>query len=223
MPKGLSQRAHQKVLETAAELFADRGIDTTSMDAIAAKSGVSKATIYKHWADKEALCMEVMTYLAGLDAGPPKIDSGDWKADTVAFLTYEAPPRTEAIKRRLMPHLIAYSARNEEFGRAWRARAMEHVRGGLKELVRRGINRGVFSSVLDEELAVALLVGPMMFRHIFRGSLDKEWLARGAVESFWRANARNGRDPHDAIASAPQAKPHKRSTHKPNGKPAPTH
>jgi AcrR family transcriptional regulator len=223
MPRGLSQRAHQKVLETAAELFADRGIDTTSMDAIAAKSGVSKATIYKHWSDKDALCMEVMTYLAGLDAGPPKTDSGDWKADTIAFLVYEAPPRTEAIKRRLMPHLIAYSAKNEEFGRAWRARAMERIRSGLKELVRRGIERGIFSSVLDEELAVALLVGPMMFRHIFRGSLDKEWLAKGAVESFWRANARDARSAHGAADSTPEAKPHKRSSHKPNGKPAPAH
>jgi AcrR family transcriptional regulator len=223
MPKGLSQRAHQKVLETAAELFADRGIDTTSMDAIAAKSRVSKATIYKHWSDKEALCMEVMTYLAGLDAGPPKTDSGDWKADTVAFLMYEAPPRTEAIKRRLMPHLIAYSARNEEFGRAWRARAMERIRAGLKELVRRGIERGIFPAVLDEELAVALLVGPMMFRHIFRGSLDKEWLARGAVEGFWRANARDAKGPRDATGSAPEVKLHKRPTHKGNGKPAPAH
>jgi AcrR family transcriptional regulator len=223
MPRGLSQRAHQKVLETAAELFADRGIDTTSMDAIAAKSGVSKATIYKHWADKDALCMEVMIYLQRLDAGPPKTDSGDWRADTVAFLTYEAPPRTEAIKRRVMPHLIAYSARNEEFGRAWRARAMEHVRGGLKELIRRGIDRQIFSPLLDEELAVALLLGPMMFRHIFRGSLDKEWLARGAVEAFWRANARNGKGSREAAASAPAPKLHKRSSHKANGKPAPAH
>ena len=111
----------------------------------------------------------------------------------MAFLTYEAPPRTEAIKRRLMPHLIAYSARNEEFGRAWRARAMEHLRGGLKELLRRGIDRQIFSPLLDEELAVALLLGPMMFRHIFRGSLDKEWLARGAVEAFWRAHVRDAK------------------------------
>ena len=164
-----------------------------------------------------------MTYLAGLDEGPPRTDSGDWKADAIAFLVYEAPPRTEAIKRRLMPHLIAYAAKNEEFGRAWRARAMERIRSGLKELVRRGIDRGIFSSVLDEELAVALLVGPMMFRHIFRGSLDKEWLARGAVESFWRANARNVRAAHDTNANAPEAKHQKRRTYKPNGKPAPAH
>ena len=55
MTRGLSERAHQKVLEAATELFAQRGIDGTSLDAIAAASGVSKATIYKHWMDKEAL------------------------------------------------------------------------------------------------------------------------------------------------------------------------
>ena len=223
MPRGLSQRAHQKVLETAAELFADRGIDTTSMDAIAAKSGVSKATIYKHWSDKDALCMEVMMYLQRLDEGPPMTDSGDWKADTVAFLTYEAPPRTEGIKRRLMPHLIAYSARNEEFGRAWRARAMERLRSGLKELLRRGIERGIFSPLMDEELAVALLLGPMVFRHIFRGSLDKEWLARGAVDAFWRAHARNPKSAHEVSPSSAETKAHKRAGHKANGKPAATH
>jgi len=223
MPRGLSQRAHQKVLETAAELFADRGIDTTSMDAIAAKSGVSKATIYKHWSDKDALCMEVMMYLQRLDEGPPKTDSGDWKADTIAFLTYEAPPRTEAIQRRLMPHLIAYSARNEEFGRAWRARAMEHLRAGLKELIRRGIDRQIFSPLLDEELAVALLLGPMVFRHIFRGSLDKTWLARGAVEAFWRANARNAKGTHEAVGASTETKPPKRASHKQNSKPSPAH
>jgi Tetracyclin repressor-like, C-terminal domain len=163
--------------------------------------------------------------LQRLDEGPPKIDSGDWKADTIAFLTYEAPPRTEAIQRRLMPHLIAYSARNEEFGRAWRARAMEHLRGGLKDLIRRGIDRQIFSPLLDEELAVALLLGPMVFRHIFRGSLDRTWLARGAVEAFWRANARsaNAKGTHDAVGAAAAAEPPKRSTHKPNIKPSPAH
>jgi AcrR family transcriptional regulator len=193
MARGLSERAHQKVLETAAELFADRGIDVTSMDAIAAASGVSKATIYKHWADKEALCLEVLVHVHRLDEGPPELDSGDLKADLTAFLTYEASPRKEAIQKRLMPHLIAYSARNEEFGRAWRAGVMERSRSGLKKLVRRGVEQRIFSAEIDEELAVALLFGPMMFRHIFSKSMDKGWLARGAVQSFWKAHAREGR------------------------------
>jgi AcrR family transcriptional regulator len=192
MSRGLSQRAHQKVLESAAELFSDRGIDGTSVDGIAAASGVSKATIYKHWADKEALCMEVLVHVHRLDDAPPELDSGDLKADLAAFLIYEPEKDKAAMQKRLMPHLIAYSARNEEFGRAWRARVMERARTGIKKLLRRGIERGVFPTVLDEELGVALLLGPMLFRHIFSSSVDREWLARGAVEAFWKAHARPG-------------------------------
>ena len=60
MARTPSLQAHASVLAAALELFCERGIDTTSMDAIAEKSGVSKATIYKHWADKAALCLDVL-------------------------------------------------------------------------------------------------------------------------------------------------------------------
>ena len=39
MSRGLSAKAHSKVLESATELFAERGIDVTCMDAIAGASG----------------------------------------------------------------------------------------------------------------------------------------------------------------------------------------
>jgi AcrR family transcriptional regulator len=185
MTRGLSQRAHRKVLEAATNLFAERGIDATSMDAIAAASGVSKATVYKHWADKDALCLEVLVHVHELDEGPPELDSGDLKADLKAYLKYQPSPQKAAIQKRLMPHLIAYSARNEEFGRAWKTRVMERARDSLKKLLRRGVHRGIFPGVLDEELGVALLLGPMMYRHIFGSSVNLEWLAEGTVESFW--------------------------------------
>ena len=190
MSRGLSAKAHSKVLESATELFAERGIDVTSMDAIAAASGVSKATIYKHWADKDALCLEVMQYVHEIDGGAPEVDSGDLRADLIAFLKYEPSRKKAAIIKKLMPHLIAYSARNESFGRAWKTRVMDRARTSLKTLLRRGMNRGVFAAVLDEDLGVALLMGPMMYRHIFGSSVSLDWLAEGAVDSFWKAHAR---------------------------------
>jgi AcrR family transcriptional regulator len=190
MPRGLSQHAHAKVLEAATNLFAERGIDATSMDAIAAASGVSKATVYNHWADKDTLCLEVLMRVHELDDGPPELDSGDLKIDIKAFLKYEPSPRKAAVQKRLMPHLIAYSARNEQFGRAWRTRVMERSRDFLRKLLRRGVDRGIFPALLDEELGVALLLGPMMYRHIFGSSVSPEWLAEGTVNSYWKANAR---------------------------------
>lgn len=190
MSRGLSQSAHNKVVQAALELFADRGIDSTSVDAIAAASGVSKATIYKHWADKDALAMEVLVYVHECDAGPPDLDSGDLKADLVAYLVYEPSPRKADLQKRIMPHLIAYSARNQEFGRAWKSRVLERARTGLKKLLRLGMNRGIFPAVLDEELAIPLLLGPMLFCHILGPRLDRKWLAQGAVDSFWKSHAR---------------------------------
>lgn len=190
MTRGLSQRAHNKVLDTATSLFAERGIDATSVDAIAAASGVSKATIYKHWADKDALCLDVLMHVHLLDEGPPEVDSGDLKADLKAFLRYEPSRQKAEIIQKLTPHLVAYAAKNEQFGRAWKTRVMDRARTGLKTLLRRGMNRGIFPAVLDEDLGVALLLGPMMYRHIFGPSVSQEWLANGAVESYWKAHAR---------------------------------
>lgn len=189
MPRGLSQRAHQKVLAAATELFASRGIDATSMDAIASAAGVSKATVYKHWADKDALCLEVLRYVHRNDEDLSERNTGDLREDMKAFLAYEPASARAEIQRRLTPHLIAYSARNPAFGRAWRARVSERVRVGVQKFLHRGMDAGVFSVLLDEELSVALLLGPMMYRHIFGPTVEKSWLAAGVVDAFWRAHA----------------------------------
>ena len=80
------------------------------MDAIAQASGVSKATIYKHWADKEALLMEVMALVHGLDREPEDVDSGDICRDLTTVLTRRPPDEFDRARDRLMPSMIAYSA-----------------------------------------------------------------------------------------------------------------
>jgi len=124
MGRPRSTRAHTEVLDAAQTLFAERGFDATSMDAIAAASGVSKATIYKHWPDKDALCLEVMERIHGREGPFHDLDSGDLRADLAAVLGHRPPERYNELRERIIPHLIAYSARNPEFAQAWRARAL---------------------------------------------------------------------------------------------------
>ena len=83
MPRVRSARAHEQVLSAAQELFSERGIDGASMDAIAEASGVSKATIYKHWPDKDALCLEVLYRLKNQI---PIFETDDLRADLTALL-----------------------------------------------------------------------------------------------------------------------------------------
>ena len=167
MARPRSAQAHNKVLMAAVELFSERGIDATSMDAIAEASGVSKATIYKHWPDKDALSLEVMGYLHGLDEEPPVFDSGDFRADLIAQLQYQPATDRKALREKMVPHMIAYASRNQVLGVAWRARVIEPARVALTNIIRRGERRGVLRHGIDPEVGIALLLGPMMYRHIF--------------------------------------------------------
>jgi AcrR family transcriptional regulator len=76
--------------------FVEHGIDATSMDAIAERSGVSKTTLYKHWRDKDALVLEILSPLFGLDEEPPRFDSGDLGQDLVAAQTLTPMPKNLA-------------------------------------------------------------------------------------------------------------------------------
>lgn len=181
------------------------------MDSIAELSGVSKATIYKHWADKEALLLEVMAHAQGV-CDRPQIDSGDIRRDLVAILQHK-PPQKEAgdngdMRERLMPHLVAYSAYNPKFGLAWRAMMMEPARRELRQVLSRGVANKELLPDLDYDVAVALLLGPMLYRHIFQSSDPPlhEDLASSVVDAFHSA-FRIRDKPVAARKSARKAKP----------------
>lgn len=174
MARPRSEQAHRKVLEAAAKLFSASGIDSTSMDAIAETSGVSKATIYKHWSDKDSLLLEVMGYLHGLDEERPIFDSGDFRADLIAELRYQPAQDRKSLRERIMPHMIAYASHNQTFGMAWRSRVLEPARVAMKNILKRGETKGLLQPGIDPEVGIALLLGPMIYRHVFTRKLGNE-------------------------------------------------
>jgi hypothetical protein len=104
-------------------------------------------------------------------------------------LTRRPPDEFDAVRTRLMPSMIAYSAVHPKFGQDWRFRVMEPPRQCIKEILERGMKLGLLPSDLDIEAGVSLLLGPVLYTHIFQ----KERLAQApdigpkAAESFWRA------------------------------------
>jgi AcrR family transcriptional regulator len=194
MPRTRSALAHQKVLDATLELVAESGVEGASMDAIAGRSGVSKATIYKHWPDKEALLLEAMAELHGLHARP-KFDSGDIRADMVAVLAYQPSENAER-RKEIAPHFMAYSARNDSFGAAWRDMVMEPPRRELKHLMTLGIKKKELTENLNLDLSLALLLGPILYWYVFlkRATHEPRELAEGVVNAFWKAFSIKKRD-----------------------------
>jgi AcrR family transcriptional regulator len=190
MVRTRSPEAHEKIVHAALNLFAERGIEAASMDAIARDAGVSKATVYNHWHDKEALLLEVMLYVNGLNREPEDVDTGDLQRDLATVLSRRPPGEFDEPRNRLTPTLIAYSALHPEFGAAWRSRVMDPPRQCLKKILCRAINRGQIRKDLDMELAMALLLGPMLYNHIFGKppSEPRRDIGPDTAETFCRAH-----------------------------------
>jgi len=191
MARPRSSEAHEKVLHAALELFCERGIEAASMDAIARASGVSKATIYNHWPDKEALLMEVVEMIHGLDRPPEKFDSDDLLTDLTWILTRKPPGEFEAQRNRMTASIISYAKLHDTFGKAWRGRAMEPARKAIAKALERAVKRGEISSHLDLNVIEAMLLGPMVYSHIFqseRGAAHPE-MGPKIAEAFVRAYA----------------------------------
>jgi len=191
MARPRSERAHAQVLEAALRLFAERGIDATSMDAIAEAAGVSKATIYKHWSDKDALCLEAMAQAHGLDEELPEFNPGDLRAAMVRVLSHRPHPRDARRQTRLIPYFMAYAARHPAFGVAWRSRVMARPQRHLRRLLEAAVEEGLFPEDLDYDLALALLIGPMMYGYFLSLAKNKvpEEMPERIVEAFWKAYA----------------------------------
>jgi AcrR family transcriptional regulator len=188
MARSRSAEAHSRVLEAALELFVDRGIESTTMDALAEASGVSKATIYKHWPDgKEPLLMELLLAISGTATEVEEHDTGVLVDDLIRVLSDRPREDRPEDKNRLMPQMIAYSATHAEFGKAWRARVMEVPKRRVRRILEQAISDARLPQTLDLKICGALLIGPLIFIHIFGPEFNHAALARASAETFCRA------------------------------------
>ena len=191
MARPRSTEAHQKVLLAALQLFCERGIESASMDSIARASGVSKATIYNHWPDKEALLLEVVELIHGLNRPPQQVDSGDLLTDLTWILTRKPPGEFDNERARMTASIISYSKLHQEFGKAWRTRAMEPARKAIAKALHRAVDRGVLPPHLDLNVIEAMLMGPLVYAQVFQSERNAAHPELGAkiAEAFVRAYA----------------------------------
>ena len=183
MARTRSIRAHEDVLNATLELIAARGIDATSMDGIAEASGVSKATIYKYWPTKEAVCLEA---LGSVDGELPDFDSGDARADLIDLLRHISQKRNPDLAAKLWPRVIGHAAGDPAFGAALKARFDEPRRAQVKRLITHAIEQQQLHADVDIDLAMDLLVGPVMHR-CFCNTVVPSDLPERVVGAFWRA------------------------------------
>jgi len=176
-----SKEAHDKVLNAALKLIAGRGVEATSMDAIAAESGVSKATVYKHWSNRDALLIDV---LRNHSDKLPEFATGNPREDMVRLVSFLAESRKREEIAPVWPRIIGYAASNPEFAHAMKEFAFAPRRAQVARIVQQAISRGELQRGTDAELAMDLLFGPLMHRRFSGAAIPRDMPER-VVAYFW--------------------------------------
>lgn len=175
----------EAILGATAELLGEVGFTGLTVDAVAARAGVGKATIYRRWDGKEQLVLDALT-ASRMQLETP--DTGALRTDLLAFYL----PLTEADAQegaiRLMPALAAQAAVDERLAERLRAFVSDR-RTPVAELIARGRDRGEVADDLDVELAIDLLTGPIMYRLYFSGLPVDASLVEDLVDRVLRAIA----------------------------------
>jgi AcrR family transcriptional regulator len=175
------------MLIVAGTLISERGVNGFSMGSIARLSGVSKATIYKHWPDKEAVWLETARRLAGVI---PSIDFGHPREDLTALLHHLARRENGLAWSRIWPRLVAYCLNNPEFGRKLKRYRVEPPRRRLKHILASAAEQGELIPDLDADFSLRLLAGPIFHCTILKSDVSRQ-LVEQVVNTFWRAHKAN--------------------------------
>jgi AcrR family transcriptional regulator len=162
--------------------------EALSIEAVAAKAGVGKATIYRRWANKEALLVDAVASLKG---PLPELPGLSVRDDLVTLLEPVGQAKsTNSKASTVLPCLISELRRSPMLHQCYQ-RIVEPRRELMREVLRRGMSTGELRTDLDLEAVLAILVGPMVAQSVldWNPNLSREDLARRVVDAVWPALA----------------------------------
>jgi AcrR family transcriptional regulator len=183
--RGRPRRAatRQSILHATLELLAERGVQATTIDAIAARAGVGRNTIYRRWAAKDELIVDALHQLtADLD----QQEGDDLYALLLDWIRDLARVFADPLFGRILPGVLGELERNPAFALAYADRVVRPRRRALVDLLTRAIDRGELRPVADVEQIADLLAGPPFLRMLPLGLPPvTERYAEELVETIW--------------------------------------
>jgi AcrR family transcriptional regulator len=159
-----SERAKQATLTAAIELLLDRGLRAMSMEEVADRAGVSKATIYRWWDSKGMLALDALSSEWALPTRDAKRDTGGLRGDLLAQLRPWLRQLNEKPYGRVIAGLVAQAQTDPEFAELYRGHFVQPRRDATRPLLLRAIDRGEIAADTDLDVTLDLLYGPIYHR-----------------------------------------------------------
>ncbi len=157
-----SAEADRAILNATVDLLATRGLGALSIEEVAARAGVGKATIYRRWSSKGLLALDA--FVDSFQAEQPLPDTGTLRGDLIAALTAWVRAVTQTSMGPLLTGLIAEAQHDSSLRAAWRERVLEPLRSQHRIMLDRAIARGEIPATVDREVVLDLFFGAAQHR-----------------------------------------------------------
>ena len=161
-----SAEAEEAILRAALEILDDVGYGAFSIEAVAARAGVGRPTIYRRWPSKLELAVEAVVRLA-----PPlkTFDTGDPLADLRHLVAELLPDMTSSAAGRVIIALASDPVVHAELAQRLDERFLQPRRAVVTDLLRRAISAGQARPDLDLDLLIDLILGAGTYRWLVTG------------------------------------------------------
>jgi AcrR family transcriptional regulator len=156
-----SERAEQAIIEATLEMFAEGGAGGVCVEAIAARAGVGKATVYRRWHGKEDLLLDA---LGSLKSPLPTPGGVSVREDLITLLTVMSQDAADPRRVRQYTLLLGEGEKYPRLMARYAETFIEPRRGVIRSVLRRGIETGELRPDIDVEIAMLTLTGAAMTR-----------------------------------------------------------
>jgi AcrR family transcriptional regulator len=159
-----SEEAHQAILNATLELLVEVGFSALTVEGVASRAGVGKATIYRRWPSKLPLVVEAFGQLPGFE----EADTGSLADDLKKMLRGYLNVFNSTPLSAVLPSLAGERTHNPELSELFEPVSKDRRRP-LVAAFERAVERGEIGAELDLELAADLVVGPIAVALFFKG------------------------------------------------------
>ncbi|MFQ6327894.1 TetR/AcrR family transcriptional regulator [Nocardia sp. CWNU-33] len=159
-----SERARAAILAAATELIRELPYGKLTVEAIAARAGVGKQTIYRWWPSKGAVVFDAMLELYTGPDGLVLPDTGDIRADLRELVRGAIVELTDPGFEAFLRAMYIEIQQDPELGAAYRERLLLPQRAAIAQRLASGVRAGQLRADVDLDFAVDLLLGPIQSR-----------------------------------------------------------
>ncbi|HEY8482539.1 MAG TPA: TetR/AcrR family transcriptional regulator [Spirillospora sp.] len=153
-----SERAEKAIIEATLDLLArESGVAGVSIEAVAARAGVGKTTIYRRWPSKEALIVDA------LDSAKPPLPepSGRSARDDLLEIARALTAERGSVHLRCFWNVLGGAEKHPALYARYRKDVIEPRRAIIRDVLVRGVASGELRPDLDVDVAVSMLIGSL--------------------------------------------------------------